>query len=165
MRVEFRAILAGHSILPCPPFMAEVVKTVLVPYSAEEMFVLVDGVESYPQFLPWCGGTELHFRDDTTTEATIHISYMQVKQHFTTQNSKRHPEEMIIRLKRGPFRKLEGSWHFKALGTEACKIEFIMHYEFSSGLLEKVLGPVFGMLTNNMVDAFVRRAEQVYGER
>lgn len=165
MRVVFRAILAGHSILPCPPVMAEVVKTVLVPYSAEEMFVLVDGVESYPQFLPWCGGTELHFRDDVSTEATIHISYMQVKQHFTTQNTKRHPEEMIIRLKRGPFRKLEGSWHFKALAAEACKIEFIMHYEFSSGLLEKVLGPVFGMLTNNMVDAFVRRAEQVYGER
>ncbi len=165
MRVEFRAILAGPSILPCPSVMAEVVKTVLVPYSAEEMFILVDGVESYPQFLPWCGGTELHFRDDVTTEATIHISYMQVKQHFTTQNSKRHPEEMIIRLKRGPFRKLEGSWHFKALAAEACKIEFVMHYEFSSSLLEKVLGPVFGMLTNNMVDAFVRRAEQVYGQR
>jgi ribosome-associated toxin RatA of RatAB toxin-antitoxin module len=145
--------------------MAEVVKTVLVPYSAEEMFVLVDGVESYPQFLPWCGGTELHLRDDVTTEATIHIHYLQVKQHFTTQNSKRHPEEMIIRLKSGPFRKLEGSWHFKSLSKEACKIEFVMHYEFSSGLLEKVLGPVFGMLTNNMVDAFVRRAEQVYGER
>jgi ribosome-associated toxin RatA of RatAB toxin-antitoxin module len=145
--------------------MAEVVKTVLVPYSAAEMFVLVDGVESYPQFLPWCGGTELHMRDDVTTEATIHISYMQVKQHFTTQNSKRHPEEMIIRLKKGPFRKLEGSWHFKALAESACKIEFVMHYEFSSSLLEKVLGPVFGMLTNNMVDAFVRRAEQVYGDR
>jgi len=145
--------------------MAQVLKTVLVPYSAEEMFVLVDGVESYPQFLPWCGGTELHLRDDVTTEATIHIHYMQVKQQFTTQNSKRHPEEMIIRLISGPFRKLEGAWRFKALAPSACKIEFVIHYEFASGLLEKVLGPVFGMLTNNMVDAFVRRAEQVYGER
>ena len=145
--------------------MAEVVKSVLVPYSAEEMFALVDGVERYPQFLPWCGGTELHFRDEVTTEATIHIKYMQVKQHFSTQNSKRYPEEMQIRLKSGPFRKLEGSWHFKTLAAEACKIEFVMHYEFSSTLLEKVLGPVFGMLTNNMVDAFVRRAEQIYGER
>ena len=161
----FRDILAGRFSELCAPAMAEVVKSVLVPYSAEEMFVLVDGVESYPQFLPWCGNTELHFRDDVTTEATIHIHYMQVRQHFTTLNSKRHPDEMLIRLKSGPFRKLEGSWNFKSLSQEACKIEFVMHYEFSSGLLEKVLGPVFGMLTNNMVDAFVRRAEQVYGER
>jgi ribosome-associated toxin RatA of RatAB toxin-antitoxin module len=145
--------------------MAEVVKSVLVPYSAEEMFVLVDGVEDYPQFLPWCGGTELHLRDEVTTEATIHIHYLHVKQQFTTQNSKRHPEEMMIRLKSGPFRKLEGSWHFKRLSDTACKINFVMHYEFSSGLLEKVLGPVFGMLTNSMVDAFVHRAEQVYGDR
>jgi ribosome-associated toxin RatA of RatAB toxin-antitoxin module len=165
VRGGFRAILAGPFCETRAPDMAQVVKSVLVPYSAEEMFLLVDGVESYPQFLPWCGGTELHFRDEVTTEATIHISYLQVKQHFTTQNSKRHPEEMQIRLKSGPFRKLEGSWHFKKLAAEACKIEFVMHYEFSSSLLEKVLGPVFGMLTNNMVDAFVHRAEQVYGER
>ena len=145
--------------------MAEVVKSVLVPYSAEEMFALVDGVESYPLFLPWCGGTELHLRDEETTEATIHISYLQVKQHFSTRNSKRFPEEMTIRLKSGPFRKLEGSWHFKILSESACKIEFAMHYEFSSALLEKVLGPVFGMVTNSLVDAFVRRAEQIYGER
>jgi len=145
--------------------MAEVVKSVLVPYSAEEMFALVDDVEHYPEFLPWCGGTELHLRDETTTEATIHIHYLQVKQHFTTRNSKRPAEEMIIRLQRGPFRKLEGYWHFKKLAEQASKIEFVMHYEFSSALLEKVLGPVFGMVTNNLVDAFVRRAEQVYGER
>ena len=145
--------------------MADVVKTVLVPYSTNEIFELVDKVEEYPDFLPWCGGTELHFRDDTTTEATIHISYLHVKQHFTTQNTKRAGEEMLIRLKRGPFRKLEGSWRFKPLGESACKIEFVMHYEFASGLLEKMLGPVFSMVTNSLVDAFVHRAEQVYGER
>lgn len=145
--------------------MAEVVKTVLVPYSAEEMFVLVDGVEHYPEFLPWCGGTELHLRDEQVTEATIHIHYLQVRQHFSTHNTKRFPEEMNIRLKSGPFRKLEGFWRFKALTETACKIEFVMHYEFSSTLLEKVLGPVFGMVTSSLVDAFVRRAEQVYGER
>lgn len=148
-----------------PLSMAEVVKSVLVPYSAEEMFALVDGIESYPQFLPWCGGTELHLRNEEITEATIHINYLQVKQHFSTRNSKRFPEEMKIRLKSGPFRKLEGSWHFKILTETACRIEFVMNYEFSSALLEKVLGPVFGMLTNSFVDAFVRRAEQIYGER
>ncbi len=145
--------------------MAEVVKSVLVPYSSLEMFELVDKVEDYPQFLPWCGGTELHFRDDLTTEATIHISYLHVKQHFTTQNTKTAHEEMLIRLKSGPFRKLEGYWRFKSLAETACKIEFVLHYEFSNTLLEKVVGPVFGMVTNGLVDAFVHRAEKVYGER
>lgn len=145
--------------------MAEVVKSVLVPYSAVEMFELVDRVEDYPLFLPWCGGTELLRRDERITEATIHLHYLQVKQHFTTENAKRPPEEMLIRLKSGPFRKLEGSWRFKVLAETACKIDFVLHYEFSSGLLEKVLGPVFGMVTNSLVDAFVHRAEKVYGER
>lgn len=145
--------------------MAEVVKSVLVPYSTFEMFELVDKVEEYPQFLPWCGGTELHHRDESVTEATIHINYLHVKQHFTTQNTKMPGEEMLIRLKRGPFRKLEGYWRFKPLAETACKVEFVLHYEFSSSLLEKVLGPVFGMLTNGLVDAFVHRAEKVFGER
>jgi len=145
--------------------MAKVVKSVLVPYSAAEMFALVDGVEDYPQFLPWCGGTELLRRDETVTEATIHISYLHVKQHFTTENAKRIPEEMGIRLKNGPFRKLEGAWYFKRLAESACKIDFELHYEFSSSLLEKVLGPVFGMITNSLVDAFVHRAENVSGAR
>lgn len=145
--------------------MAQVVKSVLVPYSAAEMFELVDRVEDYPLFLPWCGGTELLRRDEGLTEATIHLHYLQVKQHFTTENAKRPPEEMLIRLKSGPFRKLEGYWRFKVLAEAACKIEFVLHYEFSSGLLEKVVGPVFGMVTNSMVDAFVHRAEKVYGAR
>ena len=145
--------------------MAEVVKSVLVPYSAAEMFELVDRVEDYPKFLPWCGGTELHRRDERITEATIRINYLAVSQGFTTENTKRHPEEMLIRLKRGPFRKMEGYWHFKPLKDVACKIEFMLHYEFSSHLLEKVLGPVFSMVTNSLVDAFVHRVEKVYGER
>ncbi len=145
--------------------MAEVTKSVLVPYSSLEMFELVDRVEDYPQFLPWCGGTELHHRDEDTTEATIHINYLHVKQHFTTRNSKTVGEEMRIRLKSGPFRHLEGYWRFKVLAESACKIDFVLHYEFSTSLFDKVLGPVFGMLTNGLVDAFVHRAEQVYGER
>jgi len=145
--------------------MAEVVKSVLVPYSSSEMFELVDKVEDYPQFLPWCGGAELHLRDETVTEATIHISYLQVKQHFTTRNTKTPGEEMLIRLKSGPFRRLEGYWRFKPLAESACKVEFALHYEFSSHLLEKMLGPVFGMVTGGLVDAFVHRAEKVFGER
>ncbi len=129
------------------------------------MYDLVDRVEDYPSFLPWCGGTELHRRDEATTEATIHIHYMQVRQHFTTENAKAYPERMTIRLKSGPFQKLEGYWHFLALGETACKIEFSLHYEFASRMLDKALGPVFGYVANSLVEAFVQRAEKVYGER
>jgi ribosome-associated toxin RatA of RatAB toxin-antitoxin module len=145
--------------------MSQVVKSVLVPYTPSEMFLLVDGVEEYPKFLPWCAGSELHLRDETMTEATIHIGYMQVRQQFSTINTKRFPETMELRLKSGPFKSLEGYWHFKPLGDTACKIEFMLQYDFSSNLLATVLGPVFGHIANTLVDAFVQRAEKVYGER
>jgi ribosome-associated toxin RatA of RatAB toxin-antitoxin module len=145
--------------------MSQVVKSVLVPYSPAEMFELVDGVEGYPKFLPWCSGTVLHYRDEASTEATLKIGYMQIRQEFTTVNSKRFPEEMLIHLKSGPFRKLEGYWRFRPLGDAACKIEFMLQYDFSSSLLDKVLGPVFGHIANTLVDAFVERAEKVYGAR
>jgi ribosome-associated toxin RatA of RatAB toxin-antitoxin module len=86
-----------------------------------------------------------------------------VKSSFTTENDKTYPTLMNIRLIDGPFRKLEGSWTFKPLGETACKIEFRLHYEFSSKLFEKVIGPVFNHIANTFVDAFVRRAAQVYG--
>lgn len=143
--------------------MAMVEKTVLIEHSAQEMFDLVDRCEDYPQFLPWCSRTELKFRDNQKTVATLHISYHAVKSHFTTENDKENPGWMTIRLVDGPFRRLEGSWHFKALSEHACKIEFKLHYEFSSKLFEKVIGPVFNHIANTFVDAFVRRAAQVYG--
>lgn len=143
--------------------MALVEKSVLIERSAREMFDLVDRCEDYPQFLPWCSRTELKFRDERKTVATLHINYHSVKSHFTTENDKEQPEWMTIRLVDGPFRRLEGSWHFKALAENACKIEFKLHYEFSSKLFEKVIGPVFNHIANTFVEAFVRRAGQVYG--
>lgn len=143
--------------------MAQVEKSVLVPYSAQQMYDLVDGVENYPQFLPWCGGTDLKWRDETTTLATITIDYHGIRQSFTTENTNQIPALIQIRLQDGPFRRLEGSWHFIALNENACKIEFLLHYEFSSKLLESLFGPVFNHITNNFVDAFVQRAEKVYG--
>lgn len=145
--------------------MSEVVKSLLVPYTPDEMFRLVDQVEDYPKFLPWCGASQVHARSEELTEATLRISYMQVKQEFTTLNSKKAPEEMIIRLKSGPFRSMEGYWRFRPLGDVACKIEFALRYEFSNGLFERILGPVFGYIANNLVDAFIKQAEKVYGAR
>ncbi|MBL8450083.1 MAG: type II toxin-antitoxin system RatA family toxin [Dechloromonas sp.] len=143
--------------------MAVVEKTVLIEHSAREMFDLVDRCEDYPAFLPWCGRTELKFRDELRTVATLYINYHSVKSSFTTENAKESGTAMDIRLVDGPFRRLEGSWRFKALAETACKIEFRLHYEFSSKMFEKIIGPVFSHIANTFVDAFVRRADQVYG--
>ncbi len=142
--------------------MARVEKSVLVAHPPERMFELVDRVEDYPQFLPWCGGTELKQRDGTHTVATIHIAYLGIRQSFTTENTKTYPREMRIRLREGPFAELEGDWTFIPLGNDACKIEFRLGYEFSSHMLESVLAPVFGHIANTFVDAFVRRADEGY---
>ena len=146
--------------------MALVEKSVLIAYSAPQMFALVDRVEDYPQFLPWCNRTELKFRDERKTAATLFINYHSVKSHFTTENEKESqasPMWMKIRLVDGPFRRLEGMWRFKPLSEAACKIEFELAYEFSSRMFEKVIGPVFSHIANSFVDAFVKRAAQVYG--
>lgn len=142
--------------------MARVEKSVLVGHPPERMFELVDRVEDYPQFLPWCGGTELILRDDERTVATIHIAYLGIRQSFTTENLKVHPREMRITLQHGPFAELEGDWTFVPLGDDACRVEFRLQYVFSSKVLETILAPVFSHITNTFVDAFVRRADEVY---
>ena len=142
--------------------MADVKKLVLIEFTPAQMFELVDRCEEYPQFLPWCSGAEVPVRTETLTVATLHISYHGIKANFTTENTKRAPLEMHISLKEGPFRHLDGCWRFTPLGETACKIDFNLHYEFSSKLLEKVLGPVFNHIASTFVDAFVKRAQQVY---
>ena len=142
--------------------MAHVKKLVLVEHTSEQMFHLVDRVEEYPGFLPWCGGTELLQRDDAVTRARLHINYHGIKAHFATENEKTFPRQMLIRLVDGPFHHLDGGWQFTPLGDTACKIEFDLHYEFSSKLIEKAVGPVFSHIANTFVDAFVKRAESVF---
>jgi ribosome-associated toxin RatA of RatAB toxin-antitoxin module len=143
--------------------MAQVIKSVLVAQSAQRMFALVDAVEKYSEFLPWCGGSECNFRDDRITRATLHINYRGIRQSFSTENVKTAPALMQIRLIEGPFRTLEGSWRFTDLNGKGCKVELSLQYEFASRLLEKLIGPVFGYIANSMVDAFVKRAQSVYG--
>ncbi len=141
--------------------MAAVKKLVLIEHSASRMFDLVDRIEDYPRFLPWCGGAELVERSDALTVATLHINYRGIKSDFTTENDKAYPQHMVIKLVDGPFRILDGTWDFKPLGDTACKITFSLHYEFASRLLEKAVGPVFGHIANTLVDSFVKRADQL----
>lgn len=142
--------------------MVKVEKNVLVPHSAEQMFTLVDRVEDYQAFLPWCGGIDLIERSEQTTTATIFIDYHGLKQSFTTQNQKQFPNKMEMQLKDGPFKHFNGQWRFIALNENACKIEFILEYEFSNALLGKIISPVFSHIANTFVDSFVTRAEQVF---
>jgi len=143
--------------------MAVVHKTVLINYSAEQMFALVDRVEDYPEFLPWCGGVDVEDRQDNKLKAKIKINYHGLKQSFTTENINVPPSNMSMHLVEGPFKHFEARWHFKPLRADACKIEFDMQYEFSSRILESVIGPVFSMIAGSFVDSFCKRAESVYG--
>lgn len=146
-------------------WMNKVEKTVLVMHSAKEMFNLVDKVEDYPRFLPWCGGVDLLERTDTSTSATLHINYHGIKQNFTTINSKSFPDHMDIKLKDGPFKHLEGDWRFIELKPDACKIEFRLNYEFANSFLERLISPVFNHIATTFVDSFVVQADKVYANK
>lgn len=148
-----------------PSRMALVEKSVLVEYSAVQMFSLVADVARYPEFLPWCGAAEVLGQDGEIVHASIQIDYRGIRQRFSTRNTLRHGELIEMKLADGPFRELDGSWRFKPLGDQACKIEFRLHYEFSSRLLEKLVGPVFHYIANSFVEAFVKRAAQLHGAR
>ncbi len=140
-------------------------KTVLVMHSAEQMFMLVDAVEDYPKFLPWCGGMDLLERTEASTSATLHINYHGLKQNFTTQNMKVFPHSMEIKLKDGPFKHLDGAWRFTPLKPDACKIEFSLNYEFANTFLEKIIAPVFNHIAATFVDGFVTRADKIYSTK
>lgn len=145
--------------------MHEIDRSVLVNYSAQQIFTLVDSVEDYPKFLPWCGETFVEVRDEHRRRAAITIDFKGIRQRFATDNTRDVPSRIDMRLAEGPFRSLDGTWQFLPLGEEACKVHFRLRYEFASRILEKVVGPVFEHITGSFVDAFVRRAAQVYGPR
>ena len=144
--------------------MPHITKTVLSSHSAEQMYDLVTSVKDYPHFLPWCGGVDIHEQQETLMEATIHINFKGLHQKFRTQNHQNRPHSIEMNFVEGPFQHFTGNWQFKPLGDAACKIEFSLHYEFSSTLLEKLIGPVFSYIANTFVDAFIKRAETVYGK-
>jgi len=127
------------------------------------MFDLVAAVEEYPEFLPWCGGSQVHHRTDHGMVATVRIAYKGISQSFTTENVHERPFRIEMRLRDGPFSRLHGVWSFKALTAEACRVELEMDYEMRSGLIAQLMGPVFEQIARSMVDAFVGRAEALAG--
>jgi ribosome-associated toxin RatA of RatAB toxin-antitoxin module len=146
--------------------MKTVNKSVLIWYSAPEMFTLVIDVVRYPEFLPWCDQAAVVSRDDTGMEAKVGIAFGGIRHTFTTRNEHVPDREVRIRLVDGPFSRLDGQWKFVPVGDEqqrACKVELELHYGFDNVALRALIAPVFDRIAGSLVDAFVKRAEQVYG--
>jgi ribosome-associated toxin RatA of RatAB toxin-antitoxin module len=143
--------------------VTDVRKSALVAFPIETIFDLVEAAEHYPAFLPWCAGATVLARDDNLVSARIGVDYHGVRFSFVTRNPKRRPEYMAIQVQEGPFRRFEGEWQLTPLAADACKIDFRLHYEFQSAVMAKVAGPVFDRIANTLVNAFVGRAEELYG--
>lgn len=143
--------------------MAQVNKSALVPFSAEQMYKLVENVDEYHTFLPWCSASKQLERKDNVIVGTVTISKGGVNKAFTTRNTLHDSKLIEIALVDGPFKRLDGFWRFDALKENACKVSLELEYEFSSRLLSLVVGPVFNQVANTMVDSFVKQARVAYG--
>lgn len=132
-------------------------------HTAEQMFDLVNDVESYPQFLPWCSGTTLIESTDEVMQASLKVAKAGLRYSFTTRNELQRPEIIRIELVEGPFSSLSGLWTFKPLSEEACKVSLSLQFDFSGKLTSLAMSKVFNQMAATMVDAFVNRADQVYG--
>jgi ribosome-associated toxin RatA of RatAB toxin-antitoxin module len=134
-------------------------RSVLVPHGVERMFRLVENVAEYPKFLPWCPAASVRPLADGAVEATIEIAYKGVRSSFTTRNVSSYPDAIDLEFLRGPFKRLSGRWIFQALAPDASKVSLQLQYQFASGLLGRLIAPVFESIAGSMVDAFARRAE------
>ena len=145
--------------------MRKVSRSALVPYSAREMFVLVDDVEAYPEFLPWCNDAQVRNRCDDTVEATLELHKGAMSNHFTTLNTRHEFTAIELSLVGGPFKYLEGGCQFKDLGVDGSKVILELDFQFKSMLVDMMFGAFFEDTCNSMVDAFARRAVQIFGKR
>jgi len=145
--------------------MPSVKRSALVPYSAAEMYALVNDIESYPQFLPWCRSTRILHRNEDEVRATIEMKKGALHKSFTTINRLQPGKRMEVSLVEGPFRKLDGFWCFDGLRADASKVSLDLDFELAGPVVGRVIGPIFHQIANSLVDAFCKRAVQVYGRR
>lgn len=146
--------------------MKNIHKSVLIWYSPEEMFRLVTDVARYPEFLPWCDHASIKETTADGMVAEVGIGMAGLKQAFTTRNTHIEGRAVQMQLINGPFSRLSGGWTFHPVGDgsqRACRVELDLQYGFSSGALSALVGPVFDKIAASLVDAFIQRAEQVYG--
>ena len=145
--------------------MHRIARSAAVPFSAPDMFGLVADIERYPRFLPWCRSATVHARTPTVVTASLEIARGPFRKSFTTRNLMVDAERIDIELVDGPFSHLDGRWSFDGTAAQGCKVGFEMRFEISNRVLARVLAPLFEEIARTMVDAFGRRAYQVYGSR
>jgi ribosome-associated toxin RatA of RatAB toxin-antitoxin module len=143
--------------------MKRITRSALVEHSAAEMYALVEHIEAYPEFLPWCREARVLERAPERTVATLAVGMKGLSYEFTTQNTNRPHESIELALRKGPFRHFAAHWRFSTRGPQAARIEFAMEYEFAGMVASRALGPVFGAIADTMVDAFKRRADAIHG--
>ncbi|MGM0480582.1 MAG: type II toxin-antitoxin system RatA family toxin [Pseudomonadota bacterium] len=142
--------------------MPRIEKSALVAYSAQQMFELVNDIETYPKFVPGCVDARVVEQGDDYKVATLDISKAGIRKSFTTKNILLEAERIDMQLVDGPFKSLSGGWRFTPISDDACKIQFELQFEFANRLLGMAFGKIFSEVTSRMVDAFVQRAKQVY---
>ncbi|WP_294826902.1 type II toxin-antitoxin system RatA family toxin [Gilliamella sp. G0441] len=142
--------------------MAHIFHEVIEPYSIEQMFALVNDIERYPEFVPDCIATGIIRKQDNVVAAFIEVEKFGFKKSFTTLNQINEPHSIDLTLLEGPFKHLSGKWQFTALNDTECKISFSLDFEFQNKLLDMTMTPVFKEVMTNMVEAFSKRARQIY---
>ena len=140
----------------------KIARSALVMHSAMDMYRLVEGVPSYPQFLSWCTAARIHEQNNEMQKATLTVVVAGVRQSFTTLNTLLSGESVEMKLLEGPFKNLQGEWRFIQLGTDGCKISLELDFEMTNGVMSSVFGKGFGKIADRLVDDFCKRAEQVY---
>tara|TARA_B100000497_G_C7605488_1_gene363689 strand:- start:561 stop:992 length:432 start_codon:yes stop_codon:yes gene_type:complete len=143
--------------------LRQIKRTALVPYACEVAFEVVDQIDAYSEFLPWCAESRVLQRTESEVIATLVLAKSGIRQSFTTKNQLMRPNVIGLSLVDGPFQQLEGGWVFDALGDAGCKISLEMRFEFSSKLMDQTFGRVFGVAADRMVDAFTARLDDLHG--
>ena len=143
--------------------MTVIKKSAVVPYEADQMYELVNDVESYPDFLPWCRDTAVYDKTDTSLRASLTLATGSIKQSFTTENTMQPGRRIDVCLVSGPFKYLRGDWQFEPVDYNRCRISLEMEFEFKNRLLKMALSKIFNHIIETLVEAFTERAQQVYG--
>ena len=143
--------------------MPQIERTSLVPYSCKQMFDLVNDIPAYPEFVPGCSGARILDQAEQRIDAELQISKAGIQQRFATRNQLHEPHRIDLQLLSGPFKSLQGAWHFEALDDSSCKVILRLDFEFSSRMLQFAFGKVFDEVNKRMVDSFAKRARVVYG--
>ena len=145
--------------------MTEISKTTVVPYTSDEMYVLVNDIESYPIFLSWCTEAKILSHQEESLTASLSLALGKIKQSFTTENTMQDGSRIDMKLIEGPFKHLTGYWRFIQEDDQSCHVHLHMHFEFKNKIIKHTLGKAFYKVMDSLVESFVQRAQQIYGSR